>query len=250
MVNRTGIWFLLLIHKHNSPQIYIIICDLLCVLTLTKFHCCSCFSDLPTASTTVLVSTTGASHTAGTTTIATVLGSANTTTEVIPKAVSEATITTPSFHLPSTTSILIDSEMTTGNSNLSQHCKRMRFLFSFSIYTISQKLMRWCETRLNIWVINRSDAGTSCCIVGDVRYSFRRHLWMIADVILVTWAVKEFVSGFHPTHMKRALEMMPWKFILVLALCLILVHPSFSAVCSAACRNMDDSTGASPILTV
>ncbi|XP_010285866.1 PREDICTED: low-density lipoprotein receptor-related protein 8-like [Phaethon lepturus] len=80
-----------------------------------------CYKDLPTASTTVLVSTTAASQTAGTTTIATVLGSANNTTEVVPKAVSEATITTPRFHLHSTTSILIDSEMTTGNSNLSQH---------------------------------------------------------------------------------------------------------------------------------
>ncbi|KAK4820292.1 hypothetical protein QYF61_022862 [Mycteria americana] len=80
-----------------------------------------CYKDLPTTSTTVLVSTTAASRTATTTTIATVIGSANNTTEVIPKAVSEATITTPSFHSPSTTSIFIDSEMTTGNSNLSQH---------------------------------------------------------------------------------------------------------------------------------
>ncbi|XP_068879549.1 low-density lipoprotein receptor-related protein 8 isoform X2 [Aphelocoma coerulescens] len=65
----------------------------------------------------VVVSTT----TAGTTTITAAPGSANDTTEVVPKAVPEATITTPSLHLPSTTSILIDSEMTTGNSNLSQH---------------------------------------------------------------------------------------------------------------------------------
>ncbi|XP_054690181.1 low-density lipoprotein receptor-related protein 8 isoform X2 [Grus americana] len=80
-----------------------------------------CYKDLPTTSTTVLASTTAASRTASTTTIATVIGSANNTAEVILKAVSEATITTPSFHLPSTTSILIDTEITTGNSNLSQH---------------------------------------------------------------------------------------------------------------------------------
>ncbi|XP_053929235.1 low-density lipoprotein receptor-related protein 8 isoform X4 [Cuculus canorus] len=79
----------------------------------------NCFKDLPTTSTAVLVSTTTASHNTGTT--ATVTGSASNTTEVVPKAVSEATVTTSSFNLPSTTSILIDSEMTTGNSNLSQH---------------------------------------------------------------------------------------------------------------------------------
>uniref|UniRef100_A0A6G1RZZ6 LDL receptor related protein 8 n=1 Tax=Hypotaenidia okinawae TaxID=2861861 RepID=A0A6G1RZZ6_9GRUI len=80
-----------------------------------------CYKDLPTMSTTLVVSTTAASRSASTTTITAVAGSADNITEVIPKAVSEATITTPSFHLPSTTSILIDSEMTTGNSNLSQH---------------------------------------------------------------------------------------------------------------------------------
>ncbi|XP_064003469.1 low-density lipoprotein receptor-related protein 8 [Pogoniulus pusillus] len=80
-----------------------------------------CYKDLPTTSTTVLVPTTAAPRSTGTTTITAVLGSASNATNGIPKAVSEATITTPTFHLPSTTSILIDSEMTTGNSNLSQH---------------------------------------------------------------------------------------------------------------------------------
>lgn len=103
------------------------------VLALTNFHCCSWFSDLPTTAPPEVVSTSTVSHTDGTTTIATVPGSANDTTEVVPKAVPEATITTPSLHLPSTTSILIDSEMTTGNSNLSQHCKWMRFLSFFCI---------------------------------------------------------------------------------------------------------------------
>lgn len=118
----------------NSPsQIYITICYLFGVFALTKFHHCSWFSDLPTTATPVVVSTTAASRTEGTTTITAVPGTANDTTEVVPKAVPEATITTPSLHLPSTTSILIDSEMTTGNSNLSQHCKRMRFLSSFCI---------------------------------------------------------------------------------------------------------------------
>uniref|UniRef100_H0ZG60 LDL receptor related protein 8 n=1 Tax=Taeniopygia guttata TaxID=59729 RepID=H0ZG60_TAEGU len=79
-----------------------------------------CYKDLPTTATPAVVSTTTASRADGTTTIAAGPGSANDTTEVVPKAVPEATITTPS-HLPSTTSILIDSEMTTGNSNLSQH---------------------------------------------------------------------------------------------------------------------------------
>ncbi|KFO96443.1 Low-density lipoprotein receptor-related protein 8, partial [Calypte anna] len=111
------IWFLLLTNKQN----YIPGFDLLHLLTTAKSHSCSCFSDLPTTSTTALVSTTPSSHAAGTTTVAAVTGSANTTTEVTPRAVSEATITTPSFPLPSTTSIFIDSEMTTGNSNLSQH---------------------------------------------------------------------------------------------------------------------------------
>lgn len=139
MANRFRILFLFLTSKHHSiPQIYITMCDFLCVFIFTKFHVCFCFSDLPTTSATVLVSTTTASRTATASTM-TPAGSANTTTEVIPKAVSEATVTTSSFH--PTPSILIDSEMTTGNSNLSQHCKKMRFLFSFSIYTVSQKLM-------------------------------------------------------------------------------------------------------------
>ncbi|XP_050162795.1 low-density lipoprotein receptor-related protein 8 isoform X2 [Myiozetetes cayanensis] len=80
-----------------------------------------CYKDLPTTSAPVLVSTTTAAPSTGTTPITAVPGSARNTTEGIPKAVPEATITTPSLHLPSTTSILIDSEMTTGNSNLSQH---------------------------------------------------------------------------------------------------------------------------------
>ncbi|XP_027750517.1 low-density lipoprotein receptor-related protein 8 isoform X2 [Empidonax traillii] len=80
-----------------------------------------CYKDLPTTSAPVLVSTTTAPPSTGTTPITAVPGSARNTTEGIPRAVPEATITTPSLHLPSTTSILIDSEMTTGNSNLSQH---------------------------------------------------------------------------------------------------------------------------------
>ncbi|KAJ7423947.1 Low-density lipoprotein receptor [Willisornis vidua] len=80
-----------------------------------------CYKDLPTTSAPALVSTTAVSRSAGTTTVTAVPGSASNTTEVTPKAVPEATITTPSLHLPSTTSILVDSEMTTGNSNLSQH---------------------------------------------------------------------------------------------------------------------------------
>ncbi|XP_054021144.1 low-density lipoprotein receptor-related protein 8 [Dryobates pubescens] len=80
-----------------------------------------CYKDLPTTSPPVLVPTTAAPRSTGTTTITAVLGSASSTPATIPKAVSEATITSPGFRLPSTTSILIDSEMTTGNSNLSQH---------------------------------------------------------------------------------------------------------------------------------
>ncbi|XP_071897516.1 low-density lipoprotein receptor-related protein 8 isoform X2 [Anas platyrhynchos] len=77
-----------------------------------------CYKDLPTTSATVLVSKTTASRTTTASTM-TSAGSSNNTTEVIPRAVSEATVTTSSFH--PTPSILIDSEMTTGNSNLSQH---------------------------------------------------------------------------------------------------------------------------------
>ncbi|XP_048800560.1 low-density lipoprotein receptor-related protein 8 isoform X1 [Lagopus muta] len=77
-----------------------------------------CYKDLPTTPATTVVPTTTASHPVTASTV-TVTGRANTTTAVVPRAVSEATTATPSSH--STTSILIDSEMTTGNSNLSQH---------------------------------------------------------------------------------------------------------------------------------
>nr|XP_009681561.1 PREDICTED: low-density lipoprotein receptor-related protein 8 isoform X3 [Struthio camelus australis] len=82
-----------------------------------------CYKDLPATSATLLVSTTTASRTGTTptTAIATVIGRASNTTEVTLKTVSEATITIPSFRLPPTTSIIIESEITTGNSNLSQH---------------------------------------------------------------------------------------------------------------------------------
>lgn len=156
---------------------------------LTKFQCYSFFSDLPTTSTTVLVPTTATPHSTGTTTITAVLGSASNATNAIPKTVSEATITTPSFHLPSTTSILIDSEMTTGNSNLSQHCKRTRFPFS----SISWSLSHWWETCQS----NRdgSDAGPSCwqwALPGALSAGVCA---VVADVTQVTQDVKGLVPN-------------------------------------------------------
>lgn len=139
-----------------------------------------------------MVSTSTASRADGTTTTTAVPGSANDTTGVVPKAVPEATITTPSLHLPSTTSILIDSEMTTGNSNLSQHCKRMRFL-SFSSITAPHALVADLTQCLNCRGVS---AGTPWCTAGDISSSLCRHLGCDGCSNSITWCVKELVSAF------------------------------------------------------
>lgn len=181
-----------------------------------------------------MVSTTTVSRAAGTTTIAAAPGSANDTTEVVPKAVPEATITTPSLHLPSTTSILVDSEMTTGNSNLSQHCKRMRFLFPSSV---SQLLMHWWETWANVWVAEGSGAGTAWGTAGDISSSLCRHLAYDGCCHSSHLACQGTCISFYPRHMKgpeSSHQPLPCA------------HPSFSAAGS----RMGDSAGASPVLIV
>uniref|UniRef100_A0A8D0H8K5 Very low-density lipoprotein receptor n=1 Tax=Sphenodon punctatus TaxID=8508 RepID=A0A8D0H8K5_SPHPU len=87
-----------------------------------------CYRDLPTTSTTTLVSTTRSTPTttavsATLVTTPTTDSAGNATTEGT-EAASQISITTTSAPLPTTTSSLIDVKiMTPGNSNLSQHCK-------------------------------------------------------------------------------------------------------------------------------